>query len=117
MVCVLCALVCFSYQWLRGSAVLQPSSGGRVSVSEGSLTISHTWSGDIGDYSCTVSSAAGNTSHSARLEVMYVLSPPLPSSPPLLSPPLLSSSLLLSHMMSSLLLSSPFLSPARKSVV
>lgn len=47
-----------------------PTSGGRVSVRQGSLTIGQTWSGDIGDYTCTVTSQAGNDSRSARLEVM-----------------------------------------------
>uniref|UniRef100_A0A8P4GQ93 Protein sidekick-1 n=1 Tax=Dicentrarchus labrax TaxID=13489 RepID=A0A8P4GQ93_DICLA len=43
---------------------------------EGSLTIGQTWSGDIGDYTCTVTSKAGNDSRSARLEVIE-----LPHSP------------------------------------
>uniref|UniRef100_A0A3B3DXY3 Sidekick cell adhesion molecule 1b n=1 Tax=Oryzias melastigma TaxID=30732 RepID=A0A3B3DXY3_ORYME len=57
------------------SAVL-PSGGGRVSVRQGSLSIGQTWSGDIGDYTCTVTSQAGNDSHTARLEVIE-----LPHSP------------------------------------
>uniref|UniRef100_A0A8C6LQ46 Sidekick cell adhesion molecule 1 n=1 Tax=Nothobranchius furzeri TaxID=105023 RepID=A0A8C6LQ46_NOTFU len=52
------------------------SSGGRVSIRQGSLTISQTWSGDIGDYTCTVTSKAGNDSRSVRLEVIE-----LPHSP------------------------------------
>lgn len=47
-----------------------PTTGGRVSVRQGLLTISQTWSGDIGDYTCTVTSQAGNDSRPARLEVM-----------------------------------------------
>uniref|UniRef100_A0A8C4ZYE7 Sidekick cell adhesion molecule 1 n=1 Tax=Gadus morhua TaxID=8049 RepID=A0A8C4ZYE7_GADMO len=43
---------------------------------KGSLTIGQTWSGDIGDYTCTVTSRAGNDSRSARLEVIE-----LPHSP------------------------------------
>uniref|UniRef100_A0A4W5KBB3 Fibronectin type-III domain-containing protein n=1 Tax=Hucho hucho TaxID=62062 RepID=A0A4W5KBB3_9TELE len=68
-----------SFQWHRGAVPLQPS-GGRVSVLSGSLTISQTWSGDIGDYTCTVTSQAGNQSRSARLEVIE-----LPHSPRSLS--------------------------------
>ncbi|KAF3852403.1 hypothetical protein F7725_005758 [Dissostichus mawsoni] len=49
---------------------------GRVSMRQGSLTIGQTWSGDIGDYTCTVKSRAGNDSQSARLEVIE-----LPHSP------------------------------------
>uniref|UniRef100_A0A3Q2YF35 Sidekick cell adhesion molecule 1 n=1 Tax=Hippocampus comes TaxID=109280 RepID=A0A3Q2YF35_HIPCM len=62
--------------WERGNAPILTSSGGRVSVRQGSLTIGQTWSGDIGDYTCTVISQAGNDSHSARLEVIE-----LPHSP------------------------------------
>uniref|UniRef100_A0A6Q2ZJC6 Sidekick cell adhesion molecule 1a n=1 Tax=Esox lucius TaxID=8010 RepID=A0A6Q2ZJC6_ESOLU len=68
-----------SFQWLRGAVPLQ-ASGGRVSISSGTLTISQTWSGDIGDYTCTVTSQAGNESRSARLEVIE-----LPHSPRSLS--------------------------------
>lgn len=59
-----------SFRWDRGGAAVPPSSGGRVSVRQGSLTIGQTWSGDIGDYTCTVTSPAGNDSRTARLEVM-----------------------------------------------
>uniref|UniRef100_A0A672ZLG2 Sidekick cell adhesion molecule 1a n=1 Tax=Sphaeramia orbicularis TaxID=375764 RepID=A0A672ZLG2_9TELE len=62
--------------WDRGGVPVVSSSGGRVSVRQGSLTIGQTWSGDIGDYTCTVSSQAGNDSRSARLEVIE-----LPHSP------------------------------------
>uniref|UniRef100_A0A6Q2Y236 Sidekick cell adhesion molecule 1a n=1 Tax=Esox lucius TaxID=8010 RepID=A0A6Q2Y236_ESOLU len=56
------------------------SEGCVVSISSGTLTISQTWSGDIGDYTCTVTSQAGNESRSARLEVIE-----LPHSPRSLS--------------------------------
>lgn len=59
-----------SFRWERGGKPLLPTSGGRVSVGQSSLTIGQTWSGDIGDYTCTVTSAAGNDSRTARLEVM-----------------------------------------------
>uniref|UniRef100_A0A3B3VF56 Protein sidekick-1-like n=1 Tax=Poecilia latipinna TaxID=48699 RepID=A0A3B3VF56_9TELE len=64
------------FKWYRGGVPVLPSSGGRVSVQPGSLTISQTWSGDIGDYTCSVMSQAGNDSQSARLEVIE-----LPHSP------------------------------------
>uniref|UniRef100_A0AAQ5Y217 Sidekick cell adhesion molecule 1a n=1 Tax=Amphiprion ocellaris TaxID=80972 RepID=A0AAQ5Y217_AMPOC len=62
--------------WDRGGVAVLPTGGGRVSVRQGLLTIGQTWSGDIGDYTCTVTSQAGNDSHSARLEVIE-----LPHSP------------------------------------
>ncbi|CAL8330871.1 unnamed protein product [Merluccius merluccius] len=65
-----------SFQWHRSGVLVRPSSGGRVSVRQGSLTIGQTWSGDIGDYTCAVTSRAGNDSRSARLEVIE-----LPHSP------------------------------------
>ncbi|XP_028300243.1 protein sidekick-1 isoform X3 [Gouania willdenowi] len=68
-----------SYMWDRGGVPLLPTGGGRVAVLKGSLTIGQTWSGDIGDYTCTVTSQAGNDSRSARLEVIE-----LPHSPRLL---------------------------------
>ncbi|KAK7929044.1 hypothetical protein WMY93_005439 [Mugilogobius chulae] len=65
-----------SFRWERGGVAVVSSSGGRVSVRQGSLTIGQTWSGDIGDYTCTVLSKAGNDSKTARLEVIE-----LPHSP------------------------------------
>ncbi|XP_044047489.1 protein sidekick-1-like isoform X3 [Siniperca chuatsi] len=65
-----------SFKWDRGGVPVLPTSGSRVSVRQGSLTIGQTWSGDIGDYTCTVTSQAGNDSRSARLEVIE-----LPHSP------------------------------------
>ncbi|XP_028264625.1 protein sidekick-1-like [Parambassis ranga] len=65
-----------SFKWDRGGVPVLPTGGGRVSVRQGSLTIGQTWSGDIGDYTCTVTSPAGNDSRPARLEVIE-----LPHSP------------------------------------
>ncbi|XP_077774861.1 protein sidekick-1 isoform X3 [Podarcis muralis] len=55
----------------------------RISISsritmekDGSLTISQTWSGDIGDYTCEVTSSGGNDSRVARLEVIELPHPP-----------------------------------------
>uniref|UniRef100_A0AAQ4R332 Sidekick cell adhesion molecule 1a n=1 Tax=Gasterosteus aculeatus aculeatus TaxID=481459 RepID=A0AAQ4R332_GASAC len=63
-------------RWDRGGVPIRATNVGRVSMRQGSLTIGQTWSGDIGDYTCTVTSQAGNDSHSARLEVIE-----LPHSP------------------------------------
>nr|XP_004568386.1 protein sidekick-1 isoform X1 [Maylandia zebra] len=68
--------ISISYKWERSGMPVLPTSGGRVSVRQGLLTISQTWSGDIGDYTCTVTSQAGNDSRPARLEVIE-----LPHSP------------------------------------
>uniref|UniRef100_A0AAQ4PT27 Sidekick cell adhesion molecule 1a n=1 Tax=Gasterosteus aculeatus aculeatus TaxID=481459 RepID=A0AAQ4PT27_GASAC len=65
-----------SFRWDRGGVPIRATNVGRVSMRQGSLTIGQTWSGDIGDYTCTVTSQAGNDSHSARLEVIE-----LPHSP------------------------------------
>uniref|UniRef100_A0A672KH47 Protein sidekick-1-like n=1 Tax=Sinocyclocheilus grahami TaxID=75366 RepID=A0A672KH47_SINGR len=70
------SLILLRYAWKKGTKPLSVSTGGRVSVKEGSLHISQTWSGDIGDYTCRVISPAGNDSKTARLEVIE-----LPHSP------------------------------------
>lgn len=60
-----------SYVWKKDNAVITPSSSSRVVVEkDGSLLISQTWSGDIGDYTCDIVSEGGNDSRTARLEVM-----------------------------------------------
>lgn len=60
-----------SFVWKKDNAVLTPSGGSRAVVEkDGSLLISQTWSGDIGDYTCEVLSEGGNDSRAARLEVM-----------------------------------------------
>ena len=60
-----------SYVWRKDNVVIAPSSSSRVVVEkDGSLLISQTWSGDIGDYTCGVVSEGGNDSRTARLEVM-----------------------------------------------
>lgn len=51
--------------------IITPSGSSRIVVEkDGSLLISQTWSGDIGDYTCGVISEGGNDSRTARLEVM-----------------------------------------------
>uniref|UniRef100_A0A8D2QDC0 Sidekick cell adhesion molecule 1 n=1 Tax=Zonotrichia albicollis TaxID=44394 RepID=A0A8D2QDC0_ZONAL len=65
------------YLWKKDSAVINPSSSSRITVEkDGTLLISQTWSGDIGDYTCEVISSGGNNSRAARLEVIE-----LPHSP------------------------------------
>uniref|UniRef100_A0A8C2RX60 Sidekick cell adhesion molecule 1 n=1 Tax=Capra hircus TaxID=9925 RepID=A0A8C2RX60_CAPHI len=66
-----------SYVWKKDNVVIAPSGSSRVVVEkDGSLLISQTWSGDIGDYTCGVISEGGNDSRTARLEVIE-----LPHSP------------------------------------
>nr|XP_060642877.1 protein sidekick-1 isoform X2 [Anolis sagrei ordinatus] len=55
----------------------------RISISsrltidkDGTLIISQTWSGDIGDYTCEVTSFGGNDSRVARMEVIELPHPP-----------------------------------------
>lgn len=60
-----------SYVWKKDNAVIAPPGSSRIVVEkDGSLLISQTWSGDIGDYTCDVVSEGGNDSRAARLEVM-----------------------------------------------
>ncbi|KAL8175064.1 UNVERIFIED_CONTAM: Protein sidekick-1 [Gekko kuhli] len=59
------------YVWKKDNVVINPSSSSRIAVeTDGTLIISQTWSGDIGDYTCEVTSFGGNDSRVARLEVM-----------------------------------------------
>ncbi|XP_037669666.1 protein sidekick-1 isoform X2 [Choloepus didactylus] len=69
--------VSIRYVWKKDNVILNPSSSSRIVVEEnGSLLISQTWSGDIGDYTCEIISEGGNDSRMARLEVIE-----LPHSP------------------------------------
>ncbi|XP_041942102.1 protein sidekick-1 isoform X2 [Alosa sapidissima] len=68
--------VAVSFVWKKDGELVSQSRGGRISLQDGSLLITQTWSGDIGDYTCDVLSLAGNDSKSARLEVIE-----LPHSP------------------------------------
>ncbi|XP_062388932.1 protein sidekick-1 isoform X4 [Sardina pilchardus] len=68
--------VAVSFVWKKDGELVTQSRGGRISLQDGSLLITQTWSGDIGDYTCDVLSQAGNDSKSARLEVIE-----LPHSP------------------------------------
>ncbi|XP_025778949.1 protein sidekick-1 [Puma concolor] len=65
------------YVWKKDNAIITPSGSSRIMVEkDGSLVISQTWSGDIGDYTCEILSEGGNDSRTARLEVIE-----LPHSP------------------------------------
>ncbi|XP_062390385.1 protein sidekick-1 [Sardina pilchardus] len=64
------------YVWKKGPRQVSLTPGGRISVRDGALHLSQTWSGDIGDYTCKVISQAGNDTKTARLEVIE-----LPHSP------------------------------------
>ncbi|XP_031422173.1 protein sidekick-1 isoform X2 [Clupea harengus] len=68
--------VALSFVWKKDGELVTQSRGGRISLQDGSLLITQTWSGDIGDYTCDVLSQAGNDSKAARLEVIE-----LPHSP------------------------------------
>uniref|UniRef100_A0A8C1IU41 Sidekick cell adhesion molecule 1a n=1 Tax=Cyprinus carpio TaxID=7962 RepID=A0A8C1IU41_CYPCA len=68
--------VAVRYVWKKDEELVSQTRGGRISLQEGSLHISQTWSGDIGDYTCDVISQAGSDSKAARLEVIE-----LPHSP------------------------------------
>ncbi|KAM6424584.1 protein sidekick-1 isoform 6-T6 [Liasis olivaceus] len=65
------------YIWKKDSVVINPSSSSRITIEkDGSLIIGQTWSGDIGDYTCEVSSFGGNDSRVARMEVIELPHPP-----------------------------------------
>ncbi|EGV95786.1 Protein sidekick-1 [Cricetulus griseus] len=65
------------YVWKKDNMVITPSSSSRIVVEkDGSLLISQTWSGDIGDYTCEIVSEGGNDSRTARLEVIELPHPP-----------------------------------------
>uniref|UniRef100_A0A673JFQ7 Protein sidekick-2-like n=1 Tax=Sinocyclocheilus rhinocerous TaxID=307959 RepID=A0A673JFQ7_9TELE len=56
--------------WEKGGVVIDMKSSPRLRLdSNGTLHISQTWSGDIGTYTCRVTSVGGNDSHSAHLRV------------------------------------------------
>ncbi|KAJ6659787.1 hypothetical protein lerEdw1_018503 [Lerista edwardsae] len=65
------------YVWKKDNVVINPSSSSRVAIEkDGALVISQTWSGDIGDYTCEVTSFGGNDSRVARMEVIELPHPP-----------------------------------------
>uniref|UniRef100_A0A8C1JAF9 Sidekick cell adhesion molecule 2a n=1 Tax=Cyprinus carpio TaxID=7962 RepID=A0A8C1JAF9_CYPCA len=64
------ASVIHRHIWEKGGAVIDVKSSPRLRLdSNGTLHISQTWSGDIGTYTCKVTSVGGNDSRSAHLRV------------------------------------------------
>uniref|UniRef100_A0AAR2JGG5 Sidekick cell adhesion molecule 1a n=1 Tax=Pygocentrus nattereri TaxID=42514 RepID=A0AAR2JGG5_PYGNA len=59
--------VAVRFVWKKDGEVVGQSKGGRITLQDGSLHITQTWSGDIGDYTCEVLSLAGNDSKSAHI--------------------------------------------------
>ncbi|KAL0196999.1 hypothetical protein M9458_005539, partial [Cirrhinus mrigala] len=56
--------------WEKGGAVIDVKSSPRLRLdSNGTLHITQTWSGDIGTYTCKVTSVGGNDSRNAHLRV------------------------------------------------
>ncbi|XP_078273747.1 protein sidekick-1 isoform X2 [Rhinoraja longicauda] len=68
--------VTIRFVWKKDGKVIDASAVPRITAGKnGSLHISQTWSGDIGDYTCEVLSAGGNDFRSARLEVIELPHP------------------------------------------
>lgn len=66
----LCSAVCSRHVWEKGGLVIDVNSSPRLRVDpNGTLHIAQTWSGDIGTYTCRVTSVGGNDSRSAHLRV------------------------------------------------
>ncbi|KAG9337888.1 hypothetical protein JZ751_027540 [Albula glossodonta] len=64
--------VTIRYVWEKEGAVLNVGSTPRMRLdADGTLHISQTWSGDIGTYTCRVTSVGGNDSHSAHLRLPH----------------------------------------------
>uniref|UniRef100_A0A673TFD6 Sidekick cell adhesion molecule 1 n=1 Tax=Suricata suricatta TaxID=37032 RepID=A0A673TFD6_SURSU len=59
--------IALRYVWKKDNTAITPSSGSRIVVEkDGSLLISQTWSGDIGDYTCEDIPPGGSTQGAAR---------------------------------------------------
>ncbi|KAM9843028.1 protein sidekick-2 [Aulostomus maculatus] len=68
------------YLWEKTGAVIDVNTSPRLRLDpDGTLHISQTWSGDIGTYTCRVTSVGGNDSHSAHLRVRQL--PHAPENP------------------------------------
>ncbi|XP_069786249.1 protein sidekick-2 isoform X2 [Narcine bancroftii] len=62
--------VAIRHVWQKDGAAIEVDAIPRMRIDEvGTLYISHTWSGDIGLYTCKVLSVGGNDSHSAPVRV------------------------------------------------
>uniref|UniRef100_A0A8B9GTL9 Sidekick cell adhesion molecule 2a n=1 Tax=Astyanax mexicanus TaxID=7994 RepID=A0A8B9GTL9_ASTMX len=83
LLCTSLLIICVSalsyrHVWEKGGLAIDVKSSPRLRVDpNGTLHISQTWSGDIGTYTCRVTSVGGNDSRSAYLRVR---SDPTPSS-------------------------------------
>ncbi|KAM6951679.1 protein sidekick-2 [Aplochiton taeniatus] len=72
--------VTIRYVWEKEGAVINTPSVPRIRMdADGTLHISQTWSGDIGTYTCRVTSVGGNDSRSAHLRVRQL--PHAPENP------------------------------------
>ncbi|XP_077474176.1 protein sidekick-2-like isoform X2 [Stigmatopora argus] len=72
--------VSVSYVWEKTGQALDAKASPRLRLdAEGTLHISQTWSGDIGTYTCRVTSVGGNDSRSAHLRVRQL--PHAPENP------------------------------------
>lgn len=76
--------------WEKSGGAIDVNTSPRLRLDpDGTLHISQTWSGDIGTYTCRVTSVGGNDSRSAHLRVRSAIVPfppsPLPSPSILLS--------------------------------
>lgn len=64
------------YVWEKSGAVIDVNTSPRLRQDpDGTLHISQTWSGDIGTYTCRVTSVGGNDSRNAHLRVRSVFPP------------------------------------------
>uniref|UniRef100_A0A1A8RZ28 Sidekick homolog 2b (Chicken) n=1 Tax=Nothobranchius rachovii TaxID=451742 RepID=A0A1A8RZ28_9TELE len=68
------------FVWEKGGSVIDVNTSPRLRLDpDGTLHISQTWSGDIGTYTCRVTSVGGNDSRSAHLRVRQL--PHAPENP------------------------------------
>ncbi|GAA6106227.1 protein sidekick-2 isoform X1 [Tachysurus ichikawai] len=68
------------FVWEKDGQLINPQSSPRLRLDiNGTLHISQTWSGDIGSYTCRVTSQGGNDSHTAHLKVRQL--PHAPENP------------------------------------
>lgn len=71
--------------WEKSGGAIDVNASPRLRLDpDGTLHISQTWSGDIGTYTCRVTSVGGNDSRSAHLRVRSAIVPPPPASPSIL---------------------------------
>ncbi|KAM6904506.1 protein sidekick-2-like isoform 3-T3 [Xenentodon cancila] len=72
--------VTIRYVWEKSGSVIDVNTSPRLRLDpDGTLHISQTWSGDIGTYTCRVTSVGGNDSRSAHLRVRQL--PHAPENP------------------------------------